>query len=203
MATGKSMTEAWAAASRASKLSGFKKYTVQPSGFWARVNGWFAIDPNRSTGVPLNPLFRNPPPGANDPLEYEDPVTVPAADIAGNPYWKRDNRRSYPKLSVVRQPDVVALLTVGSAAAPKEDVLQIGDAGTKQLVQVKEEGEKGLSAFFQKDASASKGVLDSDGLPPLPVSLHRTRKQYELNDRSRQTYGDKPDGVMYPCRTFV
>jgi hypothetical protein len=115
-----------------------QKYTVQPSGFWARLNKLLAIDPNRSTGVPLNPQFRNPPPGGNDPKAYDDPTTVPAADIAGNPYWQRDVRRSYPKRSVVNQSDVVGLLSVGSAAAPKEDVLQIGDAGKKQLVEVKE-----------------------------------------------------------------
>jgi hypothetical protein len=84
---------------------------------------------------------------------------VPAGDIAENPYWKRDVRRSYPKLSVVRQPDVVALLSVGSAAKPKEDKLQIGEAGKKQLVALKEEGEKGLSAFFEKEKSMAQGVL--------------------------------------------
>ena len=150
-----------------------------------------AIDPNRTTGIPLNPQFRNPPPGGNNPLEYDDPTTTPSADIADNPYWKRDMRRSYPKQSMVSQPDVVALLSVGSAAQPKEEVLQIGDAGKKQIVEVKEEGEKGLSAFFQKDKSASKGVLGPNGLPPLPTSLHPTRKQYELNPEAEQTYGGK------------
>lgn len=105
-------------------------------------------------------------------------------------------RRSYPKKSFVRQPDVVALLSVGSAAAPKDDVLQIGEAGTKQLVQVKEEGEKGLSAFFQKDSKAATSVLGPDGLPPLPTSLHPSKKRYELIDKSKQTYGDRTDGEM-------
>ena len=150
-----------------------------------------AIDPNRSTGVPLNPMYRNPPPGGNDPKLYDDPTTVPSADIADNPYWKRDVRRSYPKLSVVRQPDVVGLLSVGSAAQPKEDVLQIGDAGNKQLVEVKQEGERGLSAFFEKDKSASKGVLGPNGMPPLPASIHPTKKQYEVMDESEQAYGDR------------
>ena len=79
-----------------------QKYTVQPNGFWARVNKFFAIDSNRSSGVPLNPQFRNPTPGGNDPTLYDDPTTVPSADLAENPYWKRDVRRMYPKLSVVR-----------------------------------------------------------------------------------------------------
>ena len=136
----------------------------------------------------MNPVYRNPPPGGNDPLQYDDPVTTPAADIADNPYWKRDTRRSYPKQSVVSQPDVVALLTVGSAAKPNEEVLKIGDAGNKQLAEVREEGEKGLSAFFEKDKNAFKGVLGPNGLPPLPPSRARTSKQYQLLDAERQAY---------------
>ncbi len=139
--------------------------------------------------MPVNAHFRNPPPGGNDPKEYDEPTTTPAADLADNPYWKRDVRRNYPKLSVVRQPDVVALLTVGSAAQPKEDVLQIGDAGKKQLVTVQEEGERGLSAFFEKQKGASLGVLGPNGMPPLPPSLHRSEKRYNLISDEEQTYG--------------
>ena len=164
---------------------------MQPSGIWSRLTNWFAIDPNRSTGVPLNPTFRNPPPGGNDPIYYDDPTTVPSADIADNPYWKRDTRRSYPKRSVIKQPDVVALLSVGSAAKPNEEVLQIGDAGNKQLAEVKEEGERGLATFFEKDKNASKGVLGPNGLPPLPASRHPVKKQYELLDDSQQPYDDR------------
>lgn len=176
-------------------LNSYQKYTVQPAGIWARIHNFFAVDSKRSTGIPLNPQFRNPPPGANDPLAYDDPVTIPAGDIAENPYWKRDIRRQYPKLSVVRQPDIVALLTVGSAAAPKEDVLKIGDAGSKQLVEVQEEGEKGLSAFFKTTTVATKGVLGPDGLPPLPASRHLQGKRYSLEPD--QSYEGR-----YPCRTF-
>ena len=99
-------------------------------------------------------------------------------------------RRAYPKQAFVKQPDVVALLSVGSAAHPKEDVLQIGEAGNKQLVEVKEEGEKGLSAFFEKDKSAMKGVLQPDGMPPLPTSLHPTKKRYTVLGQSDQAYSD-------------
>ena len=116
-------------------------------------------------------------------------MTVPAADIADNPYWKRDVRRSYPKLSVVNQSDVVGLLTVGSAAQPKEDVLKLGEAGTKQLVEVKEEGEKGLSTYLQKNSASLKAVLGADGLPPLPPSRHQTGKAYEMISDEEQTYG--------------
>jgi len=171
-----------------------QKYTLQSVGIWERLRRLVAIDPNRSNGVPLNPQFRNPPPGSNDPLAYTDPVTIPAGDIAENPYWKRDVRRSYPKLSVVSQGDVVGLLTVGSAAAPKQEL--IGEAGSKSLVAAEQEGEKGLAAYFRekKDFGA---VLGENGLPPLPsgMSIASGVKGYEMTEE--QSYPEQ-----YPCRTF-
>lgn len=120
------------------------------------------------------------------PSTYDDPVTLPAGDIADNPYWKRDVRRNYPRLSTVKQADVVGLLTVGSRAAPKDDVLQIGEAGAKQLVEVKSQGEeRGLAALFEQNKNGVQGVLNADGLPPRPCSLNNSTK-YELN--SEQAY---------------
>ena len=89
-------------------------------------------------------------------------------------------RRSYPKLSVVNQADVVGLLTVGSKASPKDDVLQIGDAGAKQLVQVKQQGEeKGLAALFEKDKKSVASIFGPNGLPPFPTGMGRTSAQGE------------------------
>lgn len=102
-----------------------------------------------------------------DPKSYDDPVTVPAGDIADNPYWRRDTRRSYPKLSAVSQADVVGLLTVGSAANPSPKLLT-GEEGTKQLVVAKEEGAKGLATYFEKEKGTA--VLGEGGMPPLPVA---------------------------------
>ncbi len=83
-------------------------------------------------------------------------------------------RRKYPQLSIVNQADVVGLLSVGSKASPKEDVLQIGEAGAKQLVQVKKEGqERGLAAVFEKDKKSMGSVLGANGLPPMPTALSR------------------------------
>lgn len=90
---------------------------------------------------------------------------------------------------MVRQPDVVALLTVGSKKSPKEDVLQIGEAGNKQLVQVKEEGEKGLSAFFEKEKSAFKAVMQPNGLPPFPATLKPLSRGSRYEILEEQTYG--------------
>ena len=97
-------------------------------------------------------------------------------------------RRRYPKLSTVTQGDVVALLSVGSKASPKDEVLQLGDAGAKQLVAVKEEGEKGgLAVFLAKDTSLGKSVLSEGGLPPMPPTPVGAKPYVMLKD-SEQSY---------------
>merc|ERR1711939_91525 len=65
-----------------------KKYTQQSTGIWETIRRLFAVDPDRSNGVPVK-HFRNPPPGGLDPKLYDEAVTTPAADIADNPYWRR------------------------------------------------------------------------------------------------------------------
>ncbi|KAL9641095.1 MAG: hypothetical protein Q9204_000320 [Flavoplaca sp. TL-2023a] len=180
-----------------------KKYTVRSTGIWDRIRRALAVDPNRSSGVPLNPQYRNPPPGANPPGAYDDPVTVPAGDIAENAYFRRDVRRSYPRLSVVKQGDVVGLLTVGSKAKPKDDVLQIGDAGAKQLMQVQREGEgNGLAALFKQEKTSITSVLAPDGMPPFPTGGSRTSAE---GGRKYVMDADRVEGYPeeYPCRTFV
>ncbi|KAJ5653488.1 hypothetical protein N7490_000491 [Penicillium lividum] len=162
-----------------------QKYSVQSTGIWERIRRVLAVDPDRSTGVPLNSQFRLPSPGSLPPLSYDDPVTMPAGDLADNPYWKRDVRRNYPQLSTISQADAVSLLTVGSQAAPKDDVLKIGEAGEKQLVSVKEQGEeRGLAALFEKDQKSIQGVLGANGLPPTPCNINPapqpSQSKYEI-----------------------
>lgn len=130
--------------------------------------------------MPLNPHFRWPTPGGNDPALYDDPVTVPAGDIADNAYWKRDTRRNYPRLSVVDQPAAVALLTVGSATTPKVEL--IGEAGSKALVAAAAEGEeKGLAKVFEeKGVDVAKELL-VDGLPPLPSGQSLKTGQWNVH----------------------
>ena len=135
--------------------------------------------------MPLNAQFRKPAPGTNPPDLYDDPTTVPAADLAENPYWKRDTRRAYPRLSVVSQADVVGLLTVGNQARPREDVALIGHDRSRRLVQIRQEGEEtGLATLFAKDKSVVRSVLGPDGLPPFPTGLApagQGQKRYELS----------------------
>lgn len=97
-------------------------------------------------------------------------------------------RRSYPKISTVTQGDAVGLLTVGSAAEPSPTLL-VGDAGTKQLVEVKEEGLKGLAAYFESGGEG-KAVLGADGMPPMPVSFRvKDEVKYNLADQ-KDAYND-------------
>lgn len=151
-----------------------QKYTIQSTGLWEYIRRMLAVDQNRSNGVPLNQRYRNPPPGATIPVAYEDPVTAPAGDIADNGYYKRDMRRNYPRLSVVKQADVVGLLSFGSKASPTSSSLRIGDAVTKPLVQAKQAVEaKGISAFLERNREGRASILRPDGLPPFPSGQGR------------------------------
>ncbi|ROV89853.1 hypothetical protein VMCG_09520 [Cytospora schulzeri] len=179
------------------KLS--QKQTLQSAGIWERIRRSLAIDPNRSNGVPLNPYFRWPTPGGLDPLSYDDPVTVPAGDIADNPYWKRDTRRNYPRLSVVDQADAVALLTVGNAARPKVEL--VGEEGSKALVAAEAEGqEKGLAKVFEEKGVDLARELLVDGLPPLPSGQSFKSGQWDVHPWELNEDQSYPDS--YPCRTF-
>ncbi|KAF4119966.1 NADH-ubiquinone oxidoreductase 21.3 kDa subunit [Geosmithia morbida] len=175
-----------------------KKQTVQSTGIWETLRRAVSIDPNRSNGVPLNPYFRNPTPGANDPHAYDDPVTIPAADIADNPYWKRDSRRSYPRPSAVTQADVVGLLSVGSAARPKLDL--VGDAGERQLVAAREEGQTaGLARHLVKAPQDAANELFVGGLPPTPAGNDPSSGRWDVH---RYEIVGEPYGEGYSCRTF-
>lgn len=105
-------------------------------------------------------------------------MTLPAGDIADNPYWKRDSRRSYPQLSVVNQAQFASLITVGSAATPKVDL--IGEAGEKALVAAKQEGETGLAKALEKAPKDVTKDVFIGGLPPLPSGTSLATGSWEV-----------------------
>jgi hypothetical protein len=86
-------------------------------------------------------------------------------------------------LSIVKQADVVGLLTVGSKAVPKKEL--VGEEGAKSLVAVGEQGEKGVAAYFRETKDV-KSVLGADGLPPLPsgLAMKTGRDKYELTEEN-------------------
>ena len=93
-------------------------------------------------------------------------------------------RRGYSNPSVVGQADVVGLLSMGSEANPSPKLLR-GEEGSKQLVAVKDEGAKGLSAYFEKEKAVGS-VLGPEGLPPMPVAFGHDQppKKYEVTESS-------------------
>lgn len=120
-------------------------------------------------------------------------------------------RRAYPKLSTVTQGDAVGLLTIGSAANPSPKLLA-GEEGQKQLVAVKQDGEKGLAAYFESEKATA--VLGEDGQPPMPPSFgQKSKVKYELGPKSytdeyvcaglRVTINFADNLHSYPCRSFV
>jgi hypothetical protein len=75
---------------------------------------------------------------------------------------------------------------MGSEANPSPKLLR-GEEGSKQLIAAKDEGSKGLSAYFEKE-KAIGSVLGADGLPPMPVAfgLDQPPKKYEITESSYQ-----------------
>jgi len=79
---------------------------------------------------------------------------------------------------------------VGSRSAPKKEL--IGEAGTKELVQVKKDGEMGLASYFKN--SGKKGtlaVLGKDGLPPLPSGMNLKAGADKYNLTAENAYPEQ------------
>ncbi|EMG50373.1 hypothetical protein SBY92_000314 [Candida maltosa Xu316] len=176
----------------------WKKYTTRPQGIWEKLRQLLVLVPNRSSGNPTVSLFRQIPPGerikeAND---YKDPVTIPAGDIKGNPYYKRDYRRNYPQVHSFNQTKVSGLLNLGSASNPR---ISIGDKGTQEL-QVFTNGQEVSLATTLKSTPASvvKGeILGKSGEPIVAPSLNKFKWEI-LPEPVHGMYTDN-----YPCRIFT
>ncbi|GLB37092.1 putative nadh-ubiquinone oxidoreductase [Lyophyllum shimeji] len=91
-------------------------YHLSPKGFWKKFRDMVVVNPEISSGLPIQSINRRPPP-AWRPEKYSTPATK-ASDPAQNPYWRRDVRRQYPQLSVVTQPELSLLLLEHSGNLP-------------------------------------------------------------------------------------
>jgi hypothetical protein len=129
-------------------------YHLSPKGFWKKFRDTVVVNPEISSGLPLQDKNRYPQP-ASRPERYSTPATK-ASDPAQNPYWKRDVRRAYPKLSVVTQNELSTLLLEhhrGEAIAAPQD--------TQAPVPVTE-----LSSAIANIASEGTTVFSETNLPP-------------------------------------
>lgn len=154
--------------------------------------------PNRSSGNPLVQHFRAIPPGARiaEAKAYKEPVTLPAGDIKGNPYYKRDYRRNFPQVHGFDQTKVSGLLKVGSAEKPR---ILIGNKGTQELAVFAPGQTVSLSSTLATvDLTVVKGeILGLQGEPVVAPSMHKFKWKI-LEEPQHGMYTDE-----YPCRTFT
>ncbi|ABN67178.1 NADH-ubiquinone oxidoreductase subunit [Scheffersomyces stipitis CBS 6054] len=177
----------------------WKKYTTQSTGIWEKVRQILSLVPNRSSGNPLVAYFRVVPPGAriDDAKKYVEPVTLPAGDIKGNAYYKRDYRRNYPQVHSFNQTKVSGLLQLGSVQKPR---ISIGNKGTEELsVFIDSASDVSLATTLSSvPADVVKGqLLGKSGEPIVAPSLNKFQ----------WTILQEPEHGMfteeYPCRIFT
>lgn len=177
----------------------WKKYTTQSRGIWEKIRQLLVLVPNRSSGNPVVHLFRATPPGAriDQANTYQDPVTIPAGDIKGNQYYKRDHRRNYPQVVGFNQTKVSGLLKLGSSAQPR---ISIGDKGTQELSAFVDPAKEVslTSTLTNIPTSVVKGqILGKKGEPIVAPSLNKF-KWVVLDEPVHGMYNDN-----YPCRIFT
>ncbi|KAI0081897.1 NADH dehydrogenase 21 kDa subunit [Panus rudis PR-1116 ss-1] len=157
-------------ASAARKYADHTLYHLSPKGFWKKFRDAVVVNPEISSGLPIQGVHRYPPP-ASRPEKYSTPATK-ASDPAQNPYWKRDVRRTYPQLSVVTQTELSSLLLQHSqapaVAAPGE-----GEKGDKASVPATETKSVDLTEAIATITTARKAYSESNLPPVLPTANKR------------------------------
>ncbi|PSS37811.1 hypothetical protein PHLCEN_2v279 [Hermanssonia centrifuga] len=167
-------------------------YHLSPRGFWKKFRDAVVVNPEISSGLPIQGIQRYPPPGSR-PEKYSTPATKGmrrvermyhtiidqrvASDPAQNPYWKRDVRRAYPQLSVVTQTELSGLLIEHhearqAVAAPPTE----GEHEHKDVVAAPKESVD-LTAAIATIGQAARAYSESKLPPKLPTSFQRWKPQ--------------------------
>ncbi|CUM67929.1 uncharacterized protein PRCAT00005641001 [Priceomyces carsonii] len=177
----------------------WKKYTTQSRGIWEKFRQIFALVPNRSSGNPIVALYRKNPPGnrIQESKEYNENSTIPASDVRGNPYFKRDFRRNFPQVHAFNQTKISGLLQLGSAEKPR---ISIGDKGTKELsIFIEPSSEVSLATTLTNvPESVVRGeLLGASGEPIVAPSLNK----FHWTILQEPQHGMFTES--YPCRIFT
>lgn len=177
----------------------WKKYTTGSRGIWETVRRVLMLVPNRSSGNPIPSLFRQQPPGdrIEEALKYKDPVTFPAGDIKGNPYFKRDYRRNYPQVNAFTQSKVAGLLQLGNAENSR---VSVGNKGTQELsVFLDPAQDVSLATSLSSvPLNVIKGeLLGKQGEPIVAPSM----KKFKWTILQEPQHGMYTEN--YPCRIFT
>ncbi|PVG02376.1 21 kDa subunit of NADH dehydrogenase [Serendipita vermifera] len=148
-------------------------YHLSPRGFWKKFRDVTVVNPEISSGLPLPDKNRYPPPGSR-PERYSTPATM-ASDVAQNPYWKRDVRRAYPRLSVVTQEEFGKILIASpegqKIAAPGQSASSEGKTSVP-TTPAEKLSVMPLSEVIGAIYSAQKAYSETN-LPPTPVGTHK------------------------------
>ncbi|KAF9650858.1 NADH dehydrogenase 21 kDa subunit [Thelephora ganbajun] len=163
------------------KLADSTLYHASPKGFWKKFRDATVVNPEISSGLPIPSLNRYPQPGSR-PEKYSTPATK-ASDPAENPYWKRDVRRAFPKLSVVTQPELSAFLLQtpekpACAYLPNPSRLRSKAANTSITAASELPGTVPLTQAISTIASRGKIFTESNLPPKLPTSYPRWNPTY-------------------------
>ncbi|KAI0821622.1 NADH dehydrogenase 21 kDa subunit [Trametes gibbosa] len=147
-------------------------YHLSPKGFWKKFRDAVVVNPEISSGLPLPAVNRYPPPGSR-PEKYSTPATK-ASDPAQNPYWKRDVRRAFPRLSVVTQTELSTLLLDHAKA---EAVAAPGEASEASAVLAEQQPAVDLTQAIATITSARKAYSESKLPPTPPIAYKRWRPE--------------------------
>ncbi|KAG8886079.1 hypothetical protein FRB97_007955 [Tulasnella sp. 331] len=145
------------------KYADSTQYHLAPKGFWKKFRDALVVNPDISTGLPLAAVNRNPAPGSRSE-KYATPATL-ASDPAQNPYWKRDARRNYPRLSVVDQSELAQLLLASPDVQSSTEIAT--SAGPYELTQA-------IATI-----ASSKPAFSGSNLPPRPPSIAKWNPKLE------------------------
>ncbi|THV05066.1 NUZM, NADH-ubiquinone oxidoreductase 21.3 kDa subunit [Dendrothele bispora CBS 962.96] len=143
-------------------------YHLSPKGFWKKFRDAIVVNPEISSGLPIQGLHRFPPP-ASRPEKYATPATK-ASDPAQNPYWKRDVRRAYPQLSVVTQSGLSQLLIEHSQGTPIAAPAAEGQAEGSTAVSTAPKS-LDLTAAISEITSSTKVYTESKLPPKIPIAF--------------------------------
>ncbi|KAG8804533.1 hypothetical protein FRC17_005941 [Serendipita sp. 399] len=155
----------------AKKIADHTLYHLSPRGFWKKFRDVVVVNPEISSGLPLPDKHRYPQPGSRPEL-YSTPATK-ASDVAQNPYWKRDVRRQYPRLSVITQSDYSQILLASpqaqSIAAPNASA----EGTTETSVSTPASTTKAVATLSEllKEINTSQSAFSESNLPPTPTNM--------------------------------
>lgn len=164
---------------RSTSADPWKYHTGDASPFWKKFREALVINPESTSGNPITTEFRNPPPGSR-PEKYALPPSK-ASDPAQNAYFQRDYRRRYPRLDVITQQDLSALLlaqpeALGNLPAPSNAPAKAAET-TTDVTTVPSPAPSLSSLYLAPAASgsatspvATSSAYTAGKLPPGPVS---------------------------------